>query len=119
MNESLENSQTPEHKMYENAINSYPDFVIDLQTSQDLEDIIDTLHSYTFVDGGAQNEHIFFEVIETEGEPTEVTPFATAELEAQLREFINDAPTEAKEIDMKIKHSNLNQAVKRVLGITA
>lgn len=104
--------------MYENAINSYPDFVIDLQTSQDLEDIIDTLNNYTFVDGGADNEKIFFEVIEELGEHTEVTPFATEEIETLLREFMKDAPTEAEEIDMKIKHSDLNRAVKRVLGIT-
>jgi hypothetical protein len=117
MNESFENKKTPEHKMYENAINSYPDFLADLDSAQDLNDVIDALERHTFVDGGANNEHIFFRVDTSDIDSVEVTPFLTEEFVMLLQEFANDTPTEAEEIDMKIEHVDLNRTVKRILGI--
>lgn len=118
MIESFDTPKTPEFRMYENAINGYPELVADLEVTQTLEAAIEVLEQHTFVDGGADNEHIFFQVDRSDGESTEVTPFLTVEFTTLLREFIHDAPTEAEEIDMKIEHAELNKAVKRILGIT-
>jgi hypothetical protein len=117
MNESFEKPKTPEHKRYENAINTYPEFLADLEAARDLESIIEAVERNTFVDGGADNEHIFYQVDKSDEESTEVTPFLTDEFVTLLREFIHDQPTEADQIDMKIEHADLNKAVKRVLGI--
>lgn len=116
MNEFYEKEKQPEHLMYENAVNSYPEFVADLERAKDLMEVIDVLEQYTFVDGGADKERIFFWVGKDD-DSIEVQSFLTEEFITLLSEFDHDSPTEAEEIDMKIKHEHLNRAVKRILNI--
>lgn len=118
MKEASEMSKTPEHKMYENAMYTYPEFKAGLETAESLEDLIDELEVNTYVDGGSDNDRIFFFVGESDGESIEATPYLTGEYTQLLREFMHDAPTESEEIDLKISHADLNKAVKRVLNIT-
>ena len=115
MTESAGNEKAPAELLKENVTRGNEEFLLDLEEAKSIDDLIELVKTYTYVEAG---EHLVFEVGEDEeSKPDMVGAYPVDELISALITFKNDPPVDVLGVDEWFDHKDINKAIKRILGL--
>lgn len=116
MTESSENSKSQAELLRENVTRGNENFLLDLEATQSIDDLIDVLSRNDYLDAG---ERIVFEVgVDEDGNAGMIGAYPLDKLISDLVTFKNDPPTDALGVDEWFDHKDINKAIKRILGLS-